>query len=106
MKTTLLIFAIIVMTSCFSVNLNIGEKKKDVMTPVPSGQLTKASTAVESKVEQTIKMSAESAGNLKWDCYTCARSCAYTGFPYYCADVFYCVCSYLSYGCPVQNICA
>lgn len=43
---------------------------------------------------------------LKWNCQTCASTCAYGGFPSYCADAYYCVCSYQSQcTSSVKNIC-
>lgn len=42
--------------------------------------------------------------NLKWSCQSCANTCGYGGFPYYCADAYYCVCTYQT-SCPVSNIC-
>lgn len=44
--------------------------------------------------------------NLKWTCQSCASSCAYTGFPRYCASTDYCVCTY-QYYCPscIGNVC-
>jgi hypothetical protein len=43
---------------------------------------------------------------LKWNCQTCANTCSYGGFPNYCADAYYCVCSYQTQcTASVKNIC-
>lgn len=46
-------------------------------------------------------------GNLKWDCDTCATTCSYGVFNYYCADKYYCVCMNVSL-CPgnMDNDCS
>ena len=76
MKVLALFFALIAIVCCFEV------ATPNLATPV-------------SKTE-----------GLKWNCQTCANTCSYGGFPNYCADAYYCVCSYQTQcTASVKNIC-
>lgn len=60
----------------------------------------------EIKNPDNLASSVSKTDNLKWNCQTCLNTCAYGGFPSYCADAYYCVCSYQSTcTASVKNIC-
>lgn len=78
MKIIALLFILASLAFCFEINRNQANPASDVH-----------------KVE-----------GLTWNCQTCASTCAYGGFPSYCADAYYCVCSYQSQcTSSVKNIC-
>lgn len=45
-------------------------------------------------------------GGLTWNCQSCSDTCGYGKFSTYCADAYFCVCTFLN-SCPtsVKNIC-
>lgn len=79
MKILALLFLVATLAFCFEIN---------------KAEITNPSSSV-SKTE-----------GLTWNCQTCATTCAYGGFPQYCADAYYCVCSYQAQcTSSVKNIC-
>jgi len=89
---------LLIASLAFAFEINHNADKTTVKATGPTGPVSGTPATPVTKIL--------AEDGLKWSCQSCAASCAYTGFPGYCADTYYCVCTYMSY-CPscIGNIC-